>query len=237
MENKVKKYGPLTPGDIAILNRVKKDPENQSAKSSETDRKSMVTIITEKTAKALRGLLNMSDDLDMDLPNKTPDYVAGEMTEKFLNNLKQDEDTSGTKSLRYQIIGWNGPKFSGREDMRKENSRDAAIVGCTLVFIAFEAELGDEFISNLRKIHPKEIMVTFDECKAEVATDPSSLADRSNSTVGIPENQIYLNGVIGELADLYSGPYGPQVRCGADLAFGVIDKLWSKLRPGANKTF
>lgn len=193
-------------------------------------------FIDEKTCNHLREVLNMKQDTRRYVEQEEDPYFrAIKVAEDYLDSFSQDADTTGTKSMFHQIGSWSETTFPPQNYVNYAIIHDAAAVGISLVVKAFRTQLGQEFMDNLRKTDPREVMIAFDS-RGKLVTHASSLVERARARVKIPEDQVFLKGFIKEFTDFYAGNASPHVESGAAVAFSVIGKLWPKLKPGAHNS-
>jgi len=192
--------------------------------------------ISSGTVDELKYLLNMNDSKDTYYhpQEDTPFYKAFKITEDYLDCFSRDEETTGTRSMHDQVGGWIEATFPRDKYENYKFYHDAATIGFFLVFKAFSIESGNRFVEDLKKIDPKEVEGVFSVLGPQVK-DGSSLIERSRNRIKISDSQVFLKSFITEFVDFYSGYYGPQVESGASLGFGVVEKLWPKLKSGESE--
>ena len=207
----------------------------ESQRKHEADNVFLVSI-SSRTVNELKYLLNMNDGKDTSYRSQedTPFYKAVKITEDYLNYFSQDEKTMGTRSMHDQVGRWVEATFPKDRYRNYKLYHDAATIGLFLVFKAFSIESGSDFVEDFKKIDPKEVEEAFNVLGPQVK-DGSSLIERSRNKVKISDDQVFLKSLITEFVDFYSGYYGPQVESGASLGFGVVEKLWPKLKSGESK--
>lgn len=191
-------------------------------------------LISEVTSRELRDLLNMGDGKRYEKQEDGPYYRATKIAEDYLDYFSGDKDAQGTKAVLNQLGTWSQTTFPPQNYQNYGIVHDAASAGFFLVVKAFRAQLGQEFLDNLRQTDAKDVSDAF-EMRGKLVGNASSLVERAKARTKIPQDQVFLKEFVKEFADFSAGSIvGPTIEAGAELAFTVIDKLWPKLKPGAH---
>ncbi len=155
---------------------------------------------------------------------ESPYYVAlQDATEYF-------EWFSGPKSkLANNISSWLN-RYNQLNDIGNliPISKDNASIGIGLVINAFSVQYGPEFMDGLKEANPQVVMREFDLAAANMPANASAM-DRAQSKYKIPEDQIYLRRLVGDM--MHNCALPQVVQDGANVMYGVVEKLWPQIWP------
>jgi hypothetical protein len=226
--------GLLTPQEVAKLNSAREElikKELLLPVKSNTESKDL--IISEETIGRLKDLLGMKSGESGPLAEK-PYSRAYKITEDYLRYFSKDDDIKGTKSMLKEVKNWVDGTFKksySDEYNYHKAYQDAATIGFFLVVESFRLQYGQEFIENLRRVMPPDVFETFRVVGPSVKSD-LTLFEKAEGKIEISEEQAPLSQFIEEFVRFDSRDCGQQVKLGAILGFGAINRLLPKFKPG-----
>lgn len=222
MVERISKQGPLTGEEQKILTK----HIGKSHMESKEDN-GITSLINKKTCNELARLYHL------DVQTEDPVEFISKESDRLFGLFFEDDESTGTKTFAEQAMIWVNTSFPNTSGRDYTSIHDAMTMGASLALEAFRAQFGLEFVANLKQVKPQDIKEVFDEYSAPIGKGFSQIQMAKKRSL-VPDPQINLEELIQKIAKNHFGHAERNFESGAIMAIILVEKLWPKLKPGAN---